>query len=58
MEEAKYQAYLAKTNQNYVMQEEDQMVMLAEEMPEEKETEETPLWDIEVMFKNVFTPTK
>jgi len=56
MEEARYQAYLAKTNQIYALEEEDQMVMLAEEITEDESAE--PLWDVEMMFKNVFAPTK
>lgn len=51
LEEAKYQAYLAQTDQLH-FQEEDQMVMLAEEEVDEE------LWDLEQMFHNVFAPTR
>gem|GEM_PF-6689254 len=50
MEEARYQSYLAQTDQLNL--EDDQMVMLAEEVEIEEE-----LWDVEQMFKNVFAPT-
>jgi hypothetical protein len=53
VEDARYQAYLAQTNQLYLSGEEDQLIMLAEEV----ETEDGKLWSVEQMFKNVFAPT-
>lgn len=53
MEEARYEAYLVQTEQAELMQE-DPMVMLAEEVSEAHIEEK--LWDLETLFKNVFSP--